>query len=346
MAEGAFVRVYHEDLRINHPAVWEDLRALGEYTHLLALADKLWPTPPDLPRRVSRAALRVLVDAELVTLLPDDRYRIRGLDGLREARVKQTEGARESRWPKEPVEGGKRPSRKARFKVLERDGFKCRYCGRGAPEVRLDVDHVVPFREGGTDDPSNLLAACVDCNSGKSGHPLGISDSSVTDQKHIPRARGRSGLVVSGQVVSPEERAPGEKPPPRAPDARMDAELEQADALVAYHSLTGRFPVNRVAAWLEQLAADHGHAELSAALAVQYAADSNIATLLSRTRDALELEAHEARKAREKRQRQQDAEERRRIEEMPLEQRQANLARLRREMAERGLIPPQGGQPS
>ena len=59
-----------------------------------------------------------------------------------------------------------------RFAVLERDGFKCRYCGRGAKEnVVLQVDHVVPRSAGGTDDLSNLLTACSECNGGK-GHAL------------------------------------------------------------------------------------------------------------------------------------------------------------------------------
>jgi hypothetical protein len=58
-----------------------------------------------------------------------------------------------------------RPGR--RYDVLARDGFACRYCGRKAPEVTLHVDHVVPRAKGGSDDPSNLVAACSACNQGK-----------------------------------------------------------------------------------------------------------------------------------------------------------------------------------
>jgi 5-methylcytosine-specific restriction endonuclease McrA len=55
-----------------------------------------------------------------------------------------------------------------RFAVLERDGFKCRYCGRGAKqEVVLHVDHVQPRSAGGTDDIDNLVTACQECNIGK-----------------------------------------------------------------------------------------------------------------------------------------------------------------------------------
>lgn len=59
-------------------------------------------------------------------------------------------------------------SRRLRFEVLRRDGHACRYCGRTAPEVQLTVDHVVPTALGGSDDPTNLVAACSDCNGGKS----------------------------------------------------------------------------------------------------------------------------------------------------------------------------------
>lgn len=59
-------------------------------------------------------------------------------------------------------------SKRLRFEILRRDNHQCRYCGATAPDVKLAVDHVVPVALGGGDEPSNLVAACVDCNSGKS----------------------------------------------------------------------------------------------------------------------------------------------------------------------------------
>lgn len=59
-------------------------------------------------------------------------------------------------------------SKRLRFEILRRDQHRCKYCGRSAPEVRLTVDHVVPEALGGGDTPDNLVAACSDCNSGKS----------------------------------------------------------------------------------------------------------------------------------------------------------------------------------
>jgi hypothetical protein len=58
-------------------------------------------------------------------------------------------------------------SRRLRFEILRRDGHTCRYCGAMAPDVKLTVDHVIPTALGGSDEPANLVTACVDCNSGK-----------------------------------------------------------------------------------------------------------------------------------------------------------------------------------
>lgn len=64
-------------------------------------------------------------------------------------------------------------SKRVRYEVLRRDGHRCRYCGATPDDgATLTVDHVVPVSLGGGDDPSNLVAACRDCNAGKtSSHP-------------------------------------------------------------------------------------------------------------------------------------------------------------------------------
>jgi len=67
-------------------------------------------------------------------------------------------------------------SRRLRYEVLRRDNHTCRYCGGTAPDVALTVDHVMPVSLGGTDEPANLVTACIDCNAGKAstnpGAPL------------------------------------------------------------------------------------------------------------------------------------------------------------------------------
>lgn len=62
-------------------------------------------------------------------------------------------------------------SKRLRYEVLRRDNHTCRYCGAEAPGVKMTVDHVVPQALGGSDDPTNLVAACEPCNSGKTSIP-------------------------------------------------------------------------------------------------------------------------------------------------------------------------------
>ena len=58
-------------------------------------------------------------------------------------------------------------SKKLRFEVFKRDKFTCQYCGRMAPDVILEVDHINPVAEGGNNNFNNLVTACQDCNRGK-----------------------------------------------------------------------------------------------------------------------------------------------------------------------------------
>ena len=47
--------------------------------------------------------------------------------------------------------------------ILARDLYVCAYCGSDATEV----DHIIPVKHGGTNEESNLTAACVRCNRSK-----------------------------------------------------------------------------------------------------------------------------------------------------------------------------------
>ena len=72
-------------------------------------------------------------------------------------------------------------SKKIRFEVFKRDSFTCQYCGRSAPDIVLNLDHVHPRSGGGTDDITNLVTACYACNAGKSDRLL--SDDSVLQKR-------------------------------------------------------------------------------------------------------------------------------------------------------------------
>jgi hypothetical protein len=75
-----------------------------------------------------------------------------------------------------PDEASKRTGRKTprtinsrlRWRVLMRDGNKCRLCGATqTEEIRLHVDHVKPWGKGGEAVLENLQILCNVCNLGK-----------------------------------------------------------------------------------------------------------------------------------------------------------------------------------
>lgn len=82
-------------------------------------------------------------------------------------------------------------TKKIRFEVFKRDRFTCQYCGRIAPDVILEVDHISPVAEGGDDDLLNLITSCRDCNRGKGKTPLNRSDVLKKQQDQIQQLAER-----------------------------------------------------------------------------------------------------------------------------------------------------------
>lgn len=88
------------------------------------------------------------------------------------------------------MEGNKKPrrkslSKKTRFEVFKRDGFTCQYCGRMAPDVVLEVDHITPVASGGDNDLMNLVTSCQDCNRGKGKRNLSSKDEIKAQQAQL-----------------------------------------------------------------------------------------------------------------------------------------------------------------
>lgn len=69
-----------------------------------------------------------------------------------------------------------------RFEVFKRDSFKCQYCGKAAPEVVLEIEHIEPHSKGGSDDMLNLVTSCWACNNGKSDRRLS-DDAALLKQR-------------------------------------------------------------------------------------------------------------------------------------------------------------------
>jgi hypothetical protein len=118
-----------------------------------------YPTPARALRRIQPAHQGGHPDARASTSC-HERHRASGLPPAVRAGMAPVKGTRRARDPL--------PAR-LRFGVLQRDGFRCRYCGRPgtAPGVILHVDHVVPLAHGGATTAVNLLTACEECNLGK-----------------------------------------------------------------------------------------------------------------------------------------------------------------------------------
>lgn len=85
----------------------------------------------------------------------------------------------------------KKASDRIRFEVFKRDSFTCQYCGRKAPDVVLNADHIAPLAGGGETTLLNLVTSCRDCNSGKS---------------NVPLSEGAAVAKAQGQAEALEER--------------------------------------------------------------------------------------------------------------------------------------------
>ena len=59
-----------------------------------------------------------------------------------------------------------------RAAVLHRDGNRCVYCDRSGKNNKLELDHVKPRSDNGSDRYDNLVASCQGCNRRKGSLPL------------------------------------------------------------------------------------------------------------------------------------------------------------------------------
>ena len=89
-----------------------------------------------------------------------------------------------------------------RYEVLKRAGGRCELCGIPHEERALEVDHIVPRKQGGPDDLANFQALCWKCNANK-----GASDSTDFRQfrdLHEHRQHGCAFCTVASDRVIAE----------------------------------------------------------------------------------------------------------------------------------------------
>lgn len=126
-----------------------------------------------------------------------------------------------------PKQRGGRESvipRGIRVTVYARDGFRCCYCGwrKSDPQplagkfvglMKLSLDHITPFCQGGTDEMDNLVTACLACNMRKSGRtpedagmriaygPMSDRDNSVTNHVIEKRREEKRRLKIKNTLT-------------------------------------------------------------------------------------------------------------------------------------------------
>lgn len=80
-------------------------------------------------------------------------------------------------------------SKKTRFEVFKRDGFKCMYCGAHPPAAVLEVDHIKAVANGGSNRMDNLVTSCFSCNRGKGAVSLESVPMSLAEKAELVEER-------------------------------------------------------------------------------------------------------------------------------------------------------------
>jgi hypothetical protein len=72
--------------------------------------------------------------------------------------------------------------RENRTLIFERDGYQCEYCRKQLTRFTATLDHITPVSQGGGNEYDNVVTACRECNSRKTGKALGdfLADTNPT----------------------------------------------------------------------------------------------------------------------------------------------------------------------
>jgi hypothetical protein len=143
-----------------------------EHTKTVSGTCKICSEPFSYEKKLGPGGARTTCDGCLGSRNPQKRYYQRNKEATRLRHKAWRDKKRaEAGIVAIPRTEGKKKRREiklsVRFAIIKRDNSTCQYCGARAPDVRLTVDHIVAVAHGGTNDPSNLITACADCNFGK-----------------------------------------------------------------------------------------------------------------------------------------------------------------------------------
>lgn len=99
-----------------------------------------------------------------------------------------------------------------RLAIYLRDGFLCQYCGRdlhSAAPREVSLDHLTPQCDGGLHHPTNLITACISCNSRRQNKPwrqyatAGAVERIERARRRVPNLRLAT-AILAGKVSRAE----------------------------------------------------------------------------------------------------------------------------------------------
>lgn len=165
------------DLTVENREIYEQYEA--EFTPIITYAEETKSPIMKLARKIEqkeldKTLLKPVLAPDLVIAMqyisPQGRNRYYREESFRLGKIPEAfeKIERDEAYKKTAKYQRSRMSQNLRYKILQRDGFRCVLCGRSAAQgVELEVDHLVPIAKGGTTDEHNLRTLCKDCNRGK-----------------------------------------------------------------------------------------------------------------------------------------------------------------------------------
>lgn len=102
-----------------------------------------------------------------------------------------------------------------RLAIYIRDGFACAYCGtdlRDARPATVTLDHLTPRSLGGGNEASNLVTACLSCNSSRGNRALedfapGGALDRIARLRVAPLNMALARAIIAGRAGNPAAEA-------------------------------------------------------------------------------------------------------------------------------------------
>lgn len=85
------------------------------------------------------------------------------------------------------------PWKDIRREILERDDFRCVFCGSGGrfSDIILEIDHITPRSAGGGNEPENLRTLCRNCHVRRHGN-VPKTKGTFSDRRRRKREKGKN----------------------------------------------------------------------------------------------------------------------------------------------------------